>query len=68
MLISLKQTAERVGLSASTLNKYRITGKGPRFYYCGRYVRYDPADVDEWMRSRCYHSTSERQIAEGRGQ
>ncbi len=44
------EAAEHVGLSASTLEKFRIRGGGPRFIrLAGRSVRYDVRDLDEWL-------------------
>lgn len=51
---------ERDGIAkASTLKKWRISGEGPPYIKAGRYVKYDPADVREWLASRKVKSTSE---------
>ena len=42
--------AAYVGLSASTLEKLRLTGGGPRFVRLGgRAVGYDIRDLDAWL-------------------
>ena len=42
--------ADYVGLSASTLEKRRLSGDGPAFVRLGgRAVGYDIADLDEWL-------------------
>lgn len=42
--------ATYVGLSASSLEKMRMTGDGPRFIRLGgRAVGYDVADLDDWL-------------------
>jgi predicted DNA-binding transcriptional regulator AlpA len=52
--------AAYIGLSASTLAKMRLRGDGPAYAKAGpRIVVYDLRDLDEWIRSRRRHSTSE---------
>jgi len=42
--------ADYVGLSASTLEKLRLTGDGPRFVRLGgRAVGYDIRELDNWI-------------------
>ena len=42
--------AEYIGLSASTLEKMRLSGDGPRFVRLGgRAVGYDRQDLDAWL-------------------
>jgi predicted DNA-binding transcriptional regulator AlpA len=43
------QAGEYVGVSASTLRKWRIRGVGPRWCKLGRMVRYRIADLDDWL-------------------
>jgi predicted DNA-binding transcriptional regulator AlpA len=57
-LLNVRQAAERLGLSKSTLDKMRCAGKGPRFIKStDRAVRYDPADLDAWITARRRSST-----------
>ena len=52
-LLNVRQAAIRLGLSKSTLDKMRPAGKGPRYVKTTeRAVRYDPADLDEWIAAR----------------
>ena len=51
------QAARIVGLSAKTLARYRVKGKGPVFAKLGGRVRYLREDVDAWVRSRRRAST-----------
>ena len=52
--------AAYIGLSASTLAKMRLRGDGPAYAKAGPWiVVYDLRDLDEWIRSRRRHSTSE---------
>lgn len=56
----MKEAAQYVGLAASTLNKYRCQGGGPRFIKVGaRRIVYDRVDLDAWMAMSKRDSTSE---------
>jgi predicted DNA-binding transcriptional regulator AlpA len=54
------EAAAYCGLSASTLEKLRLTGDGPFFIKRGRSVLYDRADLDGWLDSLRRRSTSDR--------
>lgn len=62
-LLAPKQTAARTHLSTATLAKMRCYGNGPPYFKVGKFVRYDSNDVDAWMRSRRYTSTSQESAA-----
>ena len=51
--------ARYIGLSKSTLEKYRVTGGGPVYACLGRIVIYDFDDLDHWVEARKRTSTSE---------
>lgn len=52
--------AKYLKIAASTLNHYRVSGRGPAFYKLGpQFVRYKKSDLDEWANSRRYQSTSQ---------
>jgi len=55
--IRVKQAAEYVGLSKSSLDKLRCFGGGPRFFKLGRSVVYSTVDLDAWMADRARTST-----------
>jgi predicted DNA-binding transcriptional regulator AlpA len=58
--LRVQQAAQYLKLSQSTLNKLRCLGGGPRFAKAGpRIVIYDRADLDAWLESRTWRSTSE---------
>jgi predicted DNA-binding transcriptional regulator AlpA len=60
MRLRVKEAAGYTGLSASTLNKFRLNGHGPRFIKAGpRCVVYAIKDLDEWMAERTHNSTAE---------
>ncbi len=49
-ILRTPQAAEHVGLAASTLEKLRTQGDGPRFMRLGgRAVGYDVNDLDAWL-------------------
>lgn len=67
--LSTLSTADYLGLSKSTLEKWRLTGDGPPFIKIGRRVVYDITVVDAWLAAHQFESTSEADIdAAHRGQ
>lgn len=55
-----REAATHVGLSASTLEKLRVSGGGPRFTKAGpRIVVYAASDLDAWLLERARATTSE---------
>ena len=50
--IDTREAAERLGLSPSTLARYRITGAGPWYYRFGGCVRYTETDLEAWAAGR----------------
>jgi predicted DNA-binding transcriptional regulator AlpA len=59
-LLKVKEAAAIIGLSASTMNKMRCTGRGPRFYRIGkRRIGYALADLMEWLSGGHHTSTAE---------
>ncbi|RVE97202.1 DNA-binding protein [Sinorhizobium meliloti] len=57
-LLRTEQAAEYLGLGVSTLEKYRLTGGGPRYSKLGRSVRYSSTDLDDWISANRRRSTS----------
>jgi predicted DNA-binding transcriptional regulator AlpA len=57
--LPVRDAADYVGLSCSTLNKLRLYGGGPVFLKLGRRVAYDVADLDAWLASKRRSSTSD---------
>jgi predicted DNA-binding transcriptional regulator AlpA len=49
--MNTQQTADYVGLSASTLTKWRMVGRGPRYFTFGSRVRYTVEDADAYIES-----------------
>ncbi len=59
VLLTPKETAERLKVSLSWLAKARMRGDGPPFIKIGRAIRYSEAALQQWMKSRQRLSTSE---------
>jgi predicted DNA-binding transcriptional regulator AlpA len=60
IVLRTRQAAERVGLSAATLEKYRLTGNGPPYQKAGpKIVVYRSEDLDEWLTGNRRRSTSD---------
>jgi len=57
--IRTADAASYLGLSKSTLEKYRISGAGPVYASLGRVIVYDVEDLDAWVDARKRTSTSE---------
>ena len=57
--IDVNETAKRLSVSASYLNKLRIAGDGPPFAKFSKSVRYNWRLVQVWAASRMRRSTSE---------
>jgi predicted DNA-binding transcriptional regulator AlpA len=54
------EAAEYVGLSASTLEKFRLTGSGPVYQKAGpKIVVYRLEDLDVWLNAQRRNSTSD---------
>lgn len=59
-LLNTNEAAQYLKISASTLNHYRVSGRGPTFLKLGpAFVRYKKADLDDWAHSCRYQSTSQ---------
>ena len=55
------QAAAYVNLATSTLEKYRLTGKGPVYEKAGpKIVVYRPEDLDAWLNAQRRRSTSDQ--------
>ena len=55
-----KPAAKYLDLSKSKLDKMRCDGTGPAFSKLGeRIIVYAKKDLDDWLDTKIYHSTSE---------
>ena len=57
--LSTRQAASLLGVSARTLERFRVSGDGPPFCKFGHRVSYRRTEVDEWAQSRLRRSTSD---------
>jgi hypothetical protein len=57
--LDVGETARRLGVSSSFLNKARIAGDGPPFHKFAKAVRYSWPSVLAWAASRQRRSTSD---------
>lgn len=48
-LVDEARLAARLGVSRSTLQSWRYSGRGPRWIKLGRLIRYRIADVDTFL-------------------
>jgi predicted DNA-binding transcriptional regulator AlpA len=58
-LLDTVAASRYMGLSKSTLEKWRVYGGGPKHYKYSKVVRYRQEDLDEWLSERLVSSTSE---------
>jgi excisionase family DNA binding protein len=58
-LMTTKEASAYVRLGKPTLERFRLSGYGPRFCKLGGAVRYRKVDLDDWLESRLVRSTSE---------
>ena len=58
-LLTVEEAAERLRLSVSILNKWRVSGGGPAYLKIGRRVFYETIALDAWIASKRRNSTSE---------
>jgi predicted DNA-binding transcriptional regulator AlpA len=59
-LLTVHQAALHVGLSASTLNKMRMTGAGPKYVRLGkRRVAYPLNLLNAWLEANTHSATTE---------
>jgi excisionase family DNA binding protein len=59
-LLTVGEAATYLSLSASSLNRWRVSGGGPRYVKLGGKVLYDVRDLDQWIEAHKRRSTSER--------
>ena len=57
-LLTETDAAIYLSMAVPTLRKWRVQGGGPSFLKLGRAVRYDVADLDNWIAERRFTSTS----------
>lgn len=58
-IMNVEEAAKYVRLGVGTLNRFRVSGGGPRYAKLGGAVRYRREDLDAWIAGRLVRSTSE---------
>jgi predicted DNA-binding transcriptional regulator AlpA len=58
-LNSVEEAATKTGMSVSTLNKWRVTGFGPKFVKLGKRVLYRDEDIEAFITAGLRSSTSQ---------
>jgi hypothetical protein len=58
-LLTVNETAAILRCSVSSLNKWRLTGRGPAFLYVGRRIRYTPNALVAFIKASTRQSTSD---------
>lgn len=61
--VDTKEAARVLNVSASFLNKARLTGDGPEFAKFGFHVRYSLRALMAWAEAQTHRSTSEYEVA-----
>jgi predicted DNA-binding transcriptional regulator AlpA len=59
-LLTQREAASLLHLSERTLERFRVSGTGPKFVCLGRAIRYRPTNIEAYIASRVVSSTSER--------
>lgn len=57
--LKVADAAQHCGVSASLLNKYRVSGDGPPYLKIGAAVVYDRVDLDAWLIGRRRRHTAD---------
>lgn len=61
--LNSQEAADILRISIRTLERMRVEGSGPRYLKAGNGTRarvlYRQADVEQWLESKSYQSTSE---------
>ena len=57
-ILNTREAAAYTRLGKPTLERFRLTGEGPRYAKLGGAVRYRRCDLDAWLESRLIRSTS----------
>lgn len=50
-LWTVEETATYLGVPVATMYRWRHHGTGPVAYRVGRYLRYEPTEVQRWLKA-----------------
>jgi len=56
--VSAKRVAEYLDIPVGTLHQWRYLRVGPKAYRVGKWLRYDPKDVAQWLADECLGQVS----------
>ena len=59
-LLSQREAAALLSLSERTLERFRVSGTGPKFVRLGRSIRYRPTDIEAYIAAGVVASTAEQ--------
>ena len=59
VLLTPRETAERLRCSERKLERHRLTGDGPKFVKFGATIRYPLDELAKWLTEHTRQSTSE---------
>ncbi len=62
-LFDQRRVATILHVTGRSLERWRATGFGPPFLKLGKRTLYRASDIEEWLRSRTFRSTSEADTA-----
>ncbi len=51
-LLTSAEVAELLAVPVATLYKWRYAGSGPPAIRLGKYLRWDPSEVEKWLAER----------------
>jgi excisionase family DNA binding protein len=57
--LNVREAAEYLNLSKSTMDKLRVSGGGPKYHQLGRRISYSREALSEWAAKRTKSSTSD---------
>jgi len=60
--LTQNEAAEVLRISPRSLERFRVEGTGPKFCRAGRRILYRQSDIQAWLESRCFTSTSEAAV------
>jgi excisionase family DNA binding protein len=53
------EAAEYIGVTQRTMERWRVTGDGPRFLKIGRHCLYRRGDLNAWVDARVFENTAD---------
>jgi predicted DNA-binding transcriptional regulator AlpA len=64
-MLNTEEASKRLRLAPSTLAKLRLSGNGPTYTKLGRRVVYRQLDLESWVETRKFQSTSQYEATGG---